>query len=122
MRTGAEYLRSLNDGRRVFLDGERVKDVSAHPAFRQAARSIANLFDIAADPALRERMTFVSPKTGEPVWRAWQIARPAPFLGNLGGSHFRPDGTIARSRRRFFRRLRRDAATVRRRGPEIRRQ
>ena len=54
----AEYLRSLNDGRRVFVDGERVEDVTTHPAFREAARSIANLFDIAADPALRERMTF----------------------------------------------------------------
>jgi 4-hydroxyphenylacetate 3-monooxygenase len=75
MRTGAEYLGSLNDGRRVFVDGERVKDVSEHPAFRQAARSVANLFDIAADPSLRERMTFASPKTGEPVWRAWQIPR-----------------------------------------------
>ena len=73
MRTGAEYLRSLNDGRRVFLDGERVKDVTAHPAFRQAARSVANLFDIAAAPEMRERMTFASPKTGAPVWRAWQI-------------------------------------------------
>ena len=67
MRTGAEYLASLNDGRRVFLDGEVVADVSAHPAFRQAARSIARLYDIAADPANRERMTFPSPKTGAPV-------------------------------------------------------
>jgi 4-hydroxyphenylacetate 3-monooxygenase len=75
MRTGAEYLRSLKDGRRVFLDGERAKDVTAHPAFREAARSIANLYDIAAAPELRERMTFVSPKTGEPVHRAWQIPR-----------------------------------------------
>ena len=75
MRTGAEYLRSLKDGRRVFVDGERVKDVSAHPAFREAARSVARLFDIAADPALRERMTFPSPKTGEPVWRAYQIPK-----------------------------------------------
>ena len=75
MRTGAEYLRSLKDGRRVFVDGESVKDVTAHPAFRQAARSIANLYDIAADPALRERMTFASPKTGAPVQRAWQIPR-----------------------------------------------
>jgi 4-hydroxyphenylacetate 3-monooxygenase len=73
MRTGAEYLRSLKDGRRVFVDGERVNDVTEHPAFRQAARSIANLFDIAAEPTLRERMTFASPKTGEPVWRAYQI-------------------------------------------------
>ena len=75
MRSGAEYLTSLNDGRRVFVDGERVKDVTEHPAFRQAARSVAGLFDIAADPALRERMTFPSPKTGQPVWRAWLIPR-----------------------------------------------
>jgi 4-hydroxyphenylacetate 3-monooxygenase len=75
MRTGVDYLRSLKDGRRVFLDGERVKDVAAHPAFREAARSIANLYDIAAAPELRERMTFVSPETGEPVHRAWQIPR-----------------------------------------------
>src|SRR5579864_1320727 len=75
MRSGTEYLRSLNDGRRVFVDGERVKDVTAHPAFREAARSVANLYDIAADPALRERMTFPSPKTGAPVQRAWQIPR-----------------------------------------------
>ncbi|MGD9846842.1 MAG: 4-hydroxyphenylacetate 3-hydroxylase family protein [Variibacter sp.] len=73
MRTGAEYLRSLNDGRQVFVDGELVKDVTAHPAFREAARSIARLYDIGAAPENRERMTFTSPKTGQPVWRAWQI-------------------------------------------------
>jgi 4-hydroxyphenylacetate 3-monooxygenase len=73
MRTGSDYLRSLNDGRQVFVDGERVKDVTAHVAFREAARSIARLYDIAAQPQMRERMTFVSPKTGEPVLRAYQI-------------------------------------------------
>src|SRR5215831_9832791 len=75
MRTGAEYLRSLDDGRQVFLDGEHVGRVTDHPAFRAAARRIADLFDIAAAPELRERMTFPSPKTGAPVWRAWQIPR-----------------------------------------------
>jgi 4-hydroxyphenylacetate 3-monooxygenase len=80
MRTGGDYLRSLQDGRRVYLDGERVGDVTKHPAFRQAARSIANLFDIAADPALRERMTFPSPKTGAPVWRCFQIPKSAADL------------------------------------------
>jgi 4-hydroxyphenylacetate 3-monooxygenase len=75
MRSGSDYLHSLRDGRHVFVDGERVKDVTEHPAFRQAARSIAALFDVAADPTLRERMTFPSPKTGEPVWRAYQIPR-----------------------------------------------
>ena len=40
---GADYLSSLNDGRRVFIDGEVVRDVTAHPAFRAAVRSIASL-------------------------------------------------------------------------------
>src|SRR5438128_1681198 len=75
MRTGSDYLRSLNDGRQVFVDGERVKDVTAHVAFREAARSIARLYDIAAAPQMRERMTFSSPKTREPVLRAYQIPR-----------------------------------------------
>src|SRR5947209_4438115 len=75
MRTGAEYLRSLQDGRQVYVDGERVADVARHPAFREAARSIARLYDIAAAPENRERMTFPSPKTGAPVLRAYQIPR-----------------------------------------------
>jgi 4-hydroxyphenylacetate 3-monooxygenase len=75
MRKGDEYLRSLNDGRRVYVDGELVKDVRRHPAFREAARSVAALYDIAAEPGLRERMTFPSPKTGAPVQRAWQIPK-----------------------------------------------
>jgi 4-hydroxyphenylacetate 3-monooxygenase len=75
LRTGAEYLQSLRDGRQVFLDGERVADVSAHPAFREAARSIARLYDIAAEPENRELMTFPSPKTGQPVLRAFQIPK-----------------------------------------------
>src|SRR5258707_3127624 len=73
MRTGSDYLRSLNDGRQVFVDGERVADVTAHPAFREAARSIARLYDIAAASENRELMTFPSPKTGMPVLRAYQI-------------------------------------------------
>jgi len=75
LRTGDEYLRSLRDGRQVFLNGEKVSDVAEHVAFREAARSIARLYDIAADPANRERMTFISPKTGKPVLRAYQIPK-----------------------------------------------
>src|SRR5215475_3507840 len=73
LRTGADYLQSLNDGRQVFVGGERVGDVVAHPAFREAARSIARLFDFAATPDMRARMTFASPTTGQPVLRAYQI-------------------------------------------------
>ncbi len=80
LRTGAEYLKSLRDGRKVFVDGEWVADVTEHPAFREAARSIARLYDIAAEPENRELMTFTSPKTGAPVLRAYQIPKTAADL------------------------------------------
>src|SRR5262249_706524 len=75
LRTGAEYLRSLQDGRQVYLDGEAVGGVVAPPGVREAARAIAVRYDIAAAPENRERMTFTSPRTGGPVLRAYQIPR-----------------------------------------------
>ena len=75
LRTGAAYIASLNDGRAVYVDGERVADVTTHPAFREAIRSAARLYDIAADPAMAERMTYASPTSGKPVLRAYQIPR-----------------------------------------------
>lgn len=55
--TGAEYLESLRDGREVWIDGERVRDVTEHAAFRNAARSVARLYDALHDPETREVMT-----------------------------------------------------------------
>lgn len=43
--TGSEYLDSLRDGRAVYIHGEKVPDVTAHPAFRSAATSVAGLYD-----------------------------------------------------------------------------
>src|SRR5215831_15715829 len=55
--TGAEYLASLRDGREVYVYGERVEDVTTHPAFRNAARSIARLYDALHDPKTRDALT-----------------------------------------------------------------
>src|SRR5271170_2109062 len=44
-QTGAEYLESLRDGRAVYIYGEKVKDVTTHPAFRNTARMVARLYD-----------------------------------------------------------------------------
>ena len=51
--TGEQYLESLRDGREVYIYGQRVKDVTTHPAFRNSARSVARLYDSLHDPALR---------------------------------------------------------------------
>ncbi len=48
-QTGAEYLDSLRDDRAVYIYGERVKDVTTHPAFRNTARMVARLYDALHD-------------------------------------------------------------------------
>jgi 4-hydroxyphenylacetate 3-monooxygenase len=55
--TGAEYLDSLRDGRTVYINGERVKDVTSHIAFRNSARSIARMYDSLHAPETRDILT-----------------------------------------------------------------
>ncbi|WP_424187696.1 4-hydroxyphenylacetate 3-hydroxylase family protein [Actinokineospora sp. G85] len=69
-RTGAHYLESLRDGRQVWLDGELVKDVTRHPAFRNTARSIADLYDLTTDSAAAKVLL-----TQDGIHRAYSIPR-----------------------------------------------
>ena len=55
--TGAEFLDSLRGPREVWIYGERVKDVTAHQAFRNPARMLARLYDALHDPALQPVLT-----------------------------------------------------------------
>ena len=74
-RSGDDYMRALRDGRTVLVNGERVADVTAHPAFAGAIRTVARLYDLADDPANRELMTYPSPRDGRPVNKAWLVPR-----------------------------------------------
>jgi 4-hydroxyphenylacetate 3-monooxygenase len=58
LRTGKEHLESIRDGRVVYIGSERVDDVTRHPAFRNAAQTVAALYDMKADPALRDEMSY----------------------------------------------------------------
>jgi 4-hydroxyphenylacetate 3-monooxygenase len=51
MRSGRSYLDSLHDDRCIYIDGERIRGVSGHAAFRGISRTIAGLYDHAADPS-----------------------------------------------------------------------
>ncbi|PYN70137.1 MAG: 4-hydroxyphenylacetate 3-hydroxylase, partial [Candidatus Rokuibacteriota bacterium] len=78
MRGGAAYVASLRDGRAVFLDGERVDDVTKHPAFVEPIRKIAETYDRAA--ASPDVTTAVDPATGRRVGAMWLIPRSADDL------------------------------------------
>jgi 4-hydroxyphenylacetate 3-monooxygenase len=55
--TGEEFLESLRGDREVWIYGERVKDVTTHPAFRNPARMLARLYDALHDPATHDVLT-----------------------------------------------------------------
>ncbi len=75
VKTGADHLASLRDGRSVYLDGELVDDVTTHPAYKNAVHQAAALYDFQADPANLELQTFQSPTNGRRVNRCWWIPR-----------------------------------------------
>jgi 4-hydroxyphenylacetate 3-monooxygenase len=67
-RTGAAYIAGLRERPpEVHMQGERVKDVTSHPGLRHGVRTLATLYDMQHDPALRDEMTYASPTTGDPV-------------------------------------------------------
>ena len=67
VRTGEQFLAGLRDDREVWLEGGRVADVTSHPKLARMARTLAGIYDLQHLPEFRERMTFTSPTSGEPV-------------------------------------------------------
>ena len=75
-RTGAEYIEGLRARPPdLWIEGQRVADVTRHPAFRNVIRSLATLYDMQQDPALREEMTYVSPSSGQRVGLSFLVPR-----------------------------------------------
>ena len=65
MRTGKDYLASLSArDAELYVGGERVKDITTHPGFRNAARTVAGLYDITSAPENQDSLTTVDPDSG----------------------------------------------------------
>jgi 4-hydroxyphenylacetate 3-monooxygenase len=58
IRTGEQYKASIRDSRAVYINGERVKDVTAHPAFKPLVDIRARIYDLQHEPASRHLMTY----------------------------------------------------------------
>lgn len=71
-KSAESHLRSLNDGRCIYINGARVGNVAEHPAFCNAARSVAGLYDFQARPENIAKMT-IEASNGARVSRTWQL-------------------------------------------------
>ena len=82
IRTVEEYRQSLRDGRRVYIRGEKVEDVTRHPILGVSVDTVAQGFALTAseDPEVRNLFRAPHPKTGEPINRYFVTPRNAEDL------------------------------------------
>ncbi len=65
IRNGEQYRESIRDGREIWINGEKVDDVTSHPAFKPLVDIRARIYDMAHEPATRDVMSYGDPATGE---------------------------------------------------------
>ncbi len=58
IRTGKQYIDSIRDGREVYINGERVKDVPSHPMLKPLVDIRARIYDMAHEKKTQEVMTY----------------------------------------------------------------
>lgn len=87
LRTGEQHLASLRDGRVVYVGSERVDDVTTHPAFANAARTVARLYDVKADDAHRDVLSYVDEDGGGTHSSYFLRARDRDELARRSAGH-----------------------------------
>jgi len=58
IRNGAQYLEGLRDDRDVWMQGEKVKDVTSHPGLSRGAETLAGFMDKQFDPQHQDLVTY----------------------------------------------------------------
>src|SRR5271154_3312951 len=58
IRTGRQYLDSIRDGREVYINGERVKDVTQHPMMKPLIDIRARIYDMQHEAATRGILSY----------------------------------------------------------------
>jgi 4-hydroxyphenylacetate 3-monooxygenase len=84
LSTGHEFLDRLRDDREVWLAGERVADVTAHPGLARGARTLAALFDRQHAPELGDTLTFS--EDGRRFGMAFLLPRQATDIVRRGAA------------------------------------
>lgn len=68
LKTGEDHLRGLRDGRVVYIGNERVEDVTAHPAFARAAKTVGRMYDLKRSDALLDACTYEEAGDRHTAW------------------------------------------------------
>jgi 4-hydroxyphenylacetate 3-monooxygenase len=75
LRTGAEFKRSLDDGRKVWVQGKLLDKVTDEPGLSAGIDLLADMFDDQFKPEYEDITTYSDPATGQISSRSWQVPR-----------------------------------------------
>ncbi len=57
LRTAKQYVQSLNDGRTIYLNGEKIPDITKHTAFKGSINSRALTYELYDHPKFKDLLT-----------------------------------------------------------------
>ena len=80
LRTAAQYIESLRDGRTVYYRGQRVDDVTTHSLMKVAVEHAAIDFDLAEDPEHADLAVAADAENGEPISRMYHVPQSSDDL------------------------------------------
>ncbi|MGE0824021.1 MAG: 4-hydroxyphenylacetate 3-hydroxylase family protein [Candidatus Binatia bacterium] len=72
IRTGTEFIESLRDERTIYVNGERLADVTTYPPFQGIIATLGSLYDL--NHQRQAELTFASPADGAPVALSFLLA------------------------------------------------
>ena len=87
IRTGAQYLQGLRDGRQVWTGGKRIEDVTTEPGIYRGAATLASFLDRQHDAEYQETITYVD-TDGTRCGRAYQIPKSIEDVHARGRAYY----------------------------------
>lgn len=86
IRNGKQYLEGLRDDREVWIHGERVEDVTAHPGMSRGAHTLAGFMDRQFDPQYRDTITYE--ENGKRYARSFMIPNSREDIEKRGAAFY----------------------------------
>lgn len=88
IKTGKQYIESLSDGRKLYIDGKLIRDVAAYAPMRAVIETIAALYDDQHNKEHQELLTYKSPTTGDLVSKTYLEAKTIEEFHSLVGCYY----------------------------------
>jgi 4-hydroxyphenylacetate 3-monooxygenase len=87
IRTGAQYLQGLRDGREVWMHGKRIEDVTSEPGMARGVATLAEFMDRQHDPKWKDIVTYTD-ENGIVCPRSFQIPKSVDDIRIRGKAYY----------------------------------